>query len=93
MAQWHSRACQWTVLADIKTVKPNFTREERSTCVIKDLGVPPTSLAAAALAALPGGTTVLRLLGQNKGPKEVGADLQRDQPNNTVEVPTCSGEG
>ena len=62
MAQWHSRACQWTVLADIKTVKPNLTREERSTCVIKDLGVPPTSLAAAALAALPalpGGTTVL----------------------------------
>ena len=84
------------VLADIKTVKPNLTREERSTCVIKDLGVPPTSLAAAALATLPalsGGTTVLRLLGQNKGPEEVGADLQRDQPNNTVEVPTCSWEG
>ena len=38
---------KWTVLADIKTVKPNHTREERSAFVLKDLGVPPTSLAAA----------------------------------------------
>ena len=38
---------KWTVLADIKTIKPNHTREERSAFVLKDLGVPPTSLAAA----------------------------------------------
>ena len=38
---------KWTVLADIKTVKPNHTREERTTFVLKDLEVPPTSLAAA----------------------------------------------
>ena len=38
---------KWTVLADIKTVKPNHTREERAAFVLKDLGVPPTSIAAA----------------------------------------------
>ena len=38
---------KWTVLADIKTVKPNHTREEKAAFVLKDLGVPPTSIAAA----------------------------------------------
>ena len=38
---------KWTVLADIKTVKPNHTREERTAFVLRDLGVHPTSIAAA----------------------------------------------
>ena len=35
---------KWTVLADIKPVRPNHTREERAQFVLRDLGAPPTSL-------------------------------------------------
>ena len=35
---------KWTVLADIKPVHPNHTRDERAQFVLRDLGAPPTSL-------------------------------------------------
>ena len=35
---------KWTVLADIKPVRPNHTRDERAQFVLRDLGAPPTSL-------------------------------------------------